>query len=338
MNKKVLFIMTWGIGNCIMATPTIQAIYDLGFEIDIFASPVFPDQYDLLVGWDVINKIYLHPNERPDFDSYSNLIYHHPARSEPFSEYKKYKDDPRVIQNGHPDPFWPNEIQANLELAVKLGRNPFARDVPMIHVEYDEEWASFRNNKYEKKIIFAPTTHGKNDLWEPKMWHHWYDFIPAIAEERPEWEFWIVGTKDDHNLPPDEIDKSTNVKNVIGKLTIKETSGLIKGADLFVGNETGLSWVAEAIDTKALTLWTCTAMRKNWPQNHPSKKNERIVAFKKVCDFQPCHRPNILPGLWCPYIKAGQPHKCGYSFTTNQIYGLMLRMLGEYDKGKTKGI
>lgn len=319
--ERALVICTWGVGNMIQLTPTLQAIHELEYVIDLFASPVFPDQYDLLAGWDVINRIYLHPDEQPDFDSYDKLVYHHPARREPFSEYKKYKQDFRTVENGHPDPFWPNEVRANLELAVKLGRSPFSQDVPKCHVEYDTEWEKkIKCGNYEKKIIFAPTTHGNNDLWGPKMWLHWYDFIPAMAEERPNWEFWIVGSENDNNQPP-EIDHH-NVLNMIGDLKLKETAGLIKGADLVVANETGIGWIADALDVPCLTLWTSTHMRKNWPQSE-----KRIVLFKPVCQFQPCHTPRRIPGIFCPYIRAGQKHKCGYSFTTNQIYGMMLKAL-----------
>ena len=111
-------------------------------------------------------------------------------------------------------------------------------------------------------------------------------------------------------------------------MKIEQLASLIKKCDLVVCNETGIGWVADALDVPCITLWTCTNMKKNWPQ---SKK--RVVAFKQVCTFQPCHHQTRIPGLFCPYIKSGQKHKCGYSFTIEQIWDLMLKVL---EKGKER--
>lgn len=358
--KKVLFISSWGLGNQIQTSPTLQAIHDLGFSIDIYANPVFPDQYDLFEGWEIINHIYIHQKEKtPDFAAYDYLVYHHPARYERWSRYKEVmsnpKKFPKVIQNGLADPFWPGEIGANLELAIKLGWN-FQQEEPKIHIEYDkavrfEYEIDNKAKRWEKEIVLSPTTHSNTNLWGPKYWHYWPEFMRLITKKHPSWRFWVIGCPGDSNttkikdikpLPPNLVaiqnvaQQSVEVRNgriihpsdkiLAEKIGIYFVAGLIKRADLFIGNETGLSWVAEAVDTKALTLWTCTSMRKNWPQNHSEMKNERIVVFKKVCPLQPCHNSHVIPGLWCPYIREGQKHPCGYSFEISQIYALLLKM------------
>jgi len=316
MTKNVLVIATWGIGNTIQLTPTIQAIHDLGFTIDLFVNPVFSDQYDLLENWSVINKIYLFPRSEPDFKKYDYLVYHHPARTEKFSRYKDWKFSHKTIQNSHHDPFWGGEIYANLELAIKLGMSP-SSPIPKCHIEVNEK---FDFPDFKKHIVLAPTTHSNKDLWEPKYWHYWNIFIKSLAESNPDWAFWLVGTEKDSNIPPSY--SYSNLFNKIGKLTIKQTASLIKGCDLVLCNETGIGWIADALDIPCITLWTCTNMKKNWPQS-----KERIVVFKKVCIFQPCHHQTRIPGLFCPFIKAKKKHKCGYSFSQEQIWNLMIKIL-----------
>ena len=198
--KNVLFITTWGIGNMIQITPTLQTVHNLDYKIDLFANPVFPDQYNLLKNWSVINKIYLHPKDKPSFNKYNYLVYHHPSRVEKFSNYKKWKNSSKTIQNSHFDPFWVGEIYANMELAVKLGLNPFIEyTIPKCHIEVVDKFIF--EKKYKKNIVLAPTTHHKEELWGPKYWHGWNSFIKSLAESNPSWAFWLVGSKNDSNKP-----------------------------------------------------------------------------------------------------------------------------------------
>lgn len=313
MNKNVLFITTWGIGNIIQLTPTIKLVSDAGYKIDLYSNPVFHDQYDLLENWICINKIYLYPKSKPNFSSYDYLIYHHPSRREKFSDFKKWRFSNIIIENSSYDPFWMNEVKANVELAEKLlNKKIIDNEIPKCHIEYEE----FPLNKKKVNIVLAPTTHPNYQLWRPKYWIFWNEFIRFMTEEYPNWQFWIVGSPNDSNIPIPV--NSKNIENLIGKIGIKKVAGLIKFSNLVICNETGIGWIADALDTPCLTLWTCTNMRKNWPRS-----NKRKVVFKQMCNYQPCHTRTTIPGLFCPDIKRGKVHSCGYSFSINDINNLV---------------
>ena len=56
---------------------------------------------------------------------------------------------------------------------------------------------------------------------------------------------------------------NSRILNYIGKLTLKESVGVLNSCDCFISNDTGLYHVAGALKKKGLVLWKKTSFHKN---------------------------------------------------------------------------
>ncbi len=90
----------------------------------------------------------------------------------------------------------------------------------------------------------------------------------------------LVGDKKDYDLSKDW----KNVLNLCGKLPLNESLHIMRGAKLFVGNDSGATHMARAVGTKVLTIYGGT---------HPCLgfspyPDEGMVIFKNL-SCSPCH-------------------------------------------------
>jgi ADP-heptose:LPS heptosyltransferase len=76
-------------------------------------------------------------------------------------------------------------------------------------------------------------------------------FIGRLLEKG--YKVYILGLDNEYNKPL--IDSfGHSIRNLIGKTSIRESALIIKNADLFVGNDSGLAHIAAAADTNSLII------------------------------------------------------------------------------------
>jgi len=110
------------------------------------------------------------------------------------------------------------------------------------------------NNKLNNTafIALAPSA-----AWEMKRWpiENW----KKVIELMPNKTFVVFGGKDDHFCEELVVGNETRVFNFAGKLSLAESSLLVKHAELVISGDTGLLHVADVLSVKGLSLMGPTA-------------------------------------------------------------------------------
>jgi heptosyltransferase-2 len=101
-------------------------------------------------------------------------------------------------------------------------------------------------------IALAPSA-----AWEMKRWP--IDYWKKVIELMPNKTFVVFGGKEDHFCEEFVLGNESRVFNFAGKLSLTESSLLIKQAELVISGDTGLLHVADVLAVKGLSLMGPTA-------------------------------------------------------------------------------
>ena len=109
----------------------------------------------------------------------------------------------------------------------------------------------------------------------------------------------LLGTKGDADGLPSlaEMAKSANANSLVGETSLQEAIAIISQADLYVGNDSGLTHVAARLDIPSLAIFSGVAPIENWA---PFGKDVTIIHAPVEC--APCSLPSLD---YCP-----NGHKC----------------------------
>jgi heptosyltransferase-2 len=81
----------------------------------------------------------------------------------------------------------------------------------------------------------------------------------------------------------DSFDGIEGITNLVGSLTLRETAALLSGADLLVGNDSGLAHLASSVGTRAFTIFGATSPDRSRPLG-------RHRTFFKPQSCSPCYK------------------------------------------------
>ncbi len=109
----------------------------------------------------------------------------------------------------------------------------------------------------------------------------------------------LLGTKGDADGLPSlaEMAKLANANSLIGETSLQEAIAIISQADLYIGNDSGLTHVAARLDIPSLAIFSGVAPIENWA---PFGKDVTIIHAPVEC--APCSLPSLD---YCP-----NGHKC----------------------------
>lgn len=97
----------------------------------------------------------------------------------------------------------------------------------------------------------------------------------------------ILGSPADCNLTHDKVfPEGTDVVNLVGKLSIRQSAAIIKKATAFVGNDSGLAHVAGAVGTKGIVIGY--HVTKVWYPSAPCIRTIIKVPGCTSCDLAAC--------------------------------------------------
>lgn len=124
------------------------------------------------------------------------------------------------------------------------------------------------------KIALAPSA-----AWAMKRWpvSHWRALIESLKDA----SFIILGGPNDHFLSELEIDPQ-RVLNLAGRLSLAESSALLKEVDLLVANDTGTLHVADQLERPTIALIGPTAF------GYPSHATSHTAEIDLPC--KPCSK------------------------------------------------
>lgn len=142
-----------------------------------------------------------------------------------------------------------HEVDRNLSLLKPLGIKKFVRETKLFA---DEEVIEKFGLKYKDYVVFSPFSNFSLKEWNLENWNELIRRldIPIV----------ITGTKEDLRKA-EGLRKDKKVVNLVGKTSIGELLGVIKGARLVVANDSSPIHIANALGVPAITLYTATSSK-----------------------------------------------------------------------------
>ncbi len=276
MDKKALFIRLSSLGDVVLASCVIDPLIDLGYRPTLLTFAPYGELFEEDPRLDVLqvkkeelfNVSVL--EKLKDFDLYLDL-------------HKNLKTLLlRLKLRGKWKSYNKQSIRRRLSVYFKSFRKPFSV------VKAYLEPLGYKEGKPKILISEKRLKNWKDKLGEyiciavgARYEKKRYPYFRELSELflKAGYRVVLVGDQRDRELTEDW----EGVINLCGELSLLDTASVIKGALLFVGNDSGLLHVARAVGTKAIQIYGGT---------HPTlgfalEKDEGVVLFKGL-DCQPC--------------------------------------------------
>jgi heptosyltransferase-3 len=277
---RVLVAMTAGLGNAVEATPLVQAIRMLW---PCARLEILPPPGDLFADWNIVDDL-------PQPTDLAGRAYDHtfvtyaselpPAASGVYGRVHNI----RVLGGGW---FLKPEAEYNLDMLRALG---YGGPLPAPYV-------SLRRPQLEPPAgqpLICMAAGGKTEFrWRHKRWPFFGPLIRGLLARVPAARVCVVGGPSDEF--PREAEGLSQVSDLRGQHTQRETAWLLKRAALVIGNDCGPMHIADAVMAPTLVIFGPTCEIKNGP-----RFRGRILAGHVEC--RPCQYGDLL--LTCPEARC----------------------------------
>jgi hypothetical protein len=261
MGKKVLVFVGEGLGNIIQAIPTLIAINKLGYIVDVALRANYPGIQNIL-NIPEINKIFnVYIEAIPEGKSYDKIILTMFGHVESYKKWEEDFEGVEVIQDSEIaiDLGKMNDVEVNFRFARHLG---YEDKIPEIKINYPD------NSTYQYfDNIICPGSGGEN-----KRWPYFMDLAKRLKGR-----VGIVGGPNEEKVawPPNCVD-------LTGAISLEEIAAIVSKAGVYIGNDSGITHLANATKTPCVVVWGPTNLTKCRPWNSPTA----IVLKQYGC--QPC--------------------------------------------------
>jgi ADP-heptose:LPS heptosyltransferase len=266
-----------GIGNIVLATPLLLTLSRHGFEIDLLVDGDYGETAELFAGWSALRAVFNgRCGERPN-RSYDILI---PALP-PFywGRYAaRYRSSANVVARPSDALFYRDEQAFYLEFAAALGCRPEPPPYYFLPTPPDCAHAITGDT-----VVLAPGC--KTGQMATKRW----PYFSALAEIFD--DVVIVGTSDDlHDFAGRPLRFPARVRSLVGKLSLRETAGVLAAAGSVVANDSGLGHIAGAVGTPTVLLFGPT------PDAALGRLPPNVVVLRAGLACEPCWFGNRFAG------------------------------------------
>jgi ADP-heptose:LPS heptosyltransferase len=175
--------------------------------------------------------------------------------------------------------------------------------------EVNSKLKTFYNVHYEKIIVINPLSDIEEKNWPGKYYHE-------LNHQFSNDNYLIVyqGSKQQKNRIDKLIPKSKNIINVAGEYTLSQSAALISIADLFIGNDSGYTHIAKALNKTTIAIIGCGSYGSFFP--YLERDNEYLLYNDvdcKGCEWRCIHNQRI----------------CIEEVTTRQVYELAKKILAQ---------
>ena len=156
-------------------------------------------------------------------------------------------------------------------------------------------------------IVLAPfAQYGQAKMWP---WPYWEGLMDRMESKYGQGSICILGSRADS---AHGIVKRPHVYDLRGQTSVEDAKYIIKNAALFIGNDTGLMHIADALDTPLIAIFGSTS--PGW--TGPLSKKATIVSSDVPCS--PCFDRTCRFGHY----------QCLTSITPDRVYGEAKKILG----------
>ncbi|HEX8212579.1 MAG TPA: glycosyltransferase family 9 protein [Longimicrobium sp.] len=242
----VLVHLAAGVGNLVLATPLLVALYRMGYPVDLLLHADYPQAAELFGGWSVVRRV--HAGRVPAGERYRHVI---PAVP-PFywARHARPYDGRRDCVPRPPNALFARDEQGwYLGFAEALGWPRGERPAYTLPVS-----PSDAHGVTQATLVVAPGC--KTGEMAAKRWPH----FPALAQRFP--DVVVVGTADDlRAFGGAAFGFPAHVRSLAGRLTLRETASVLAAAGAVVANDSGLGHLAGATGVPTLLLFGPTSER-----------------------------------------------------------------------------
>jgi heptosyltransferase-2 len=300
--RKALIITGDGIGNVIQSTAAISVfrdIFDGVMDLDILI-PKPPGISSLIKGTGNLVSKPIRAQE------YSYII-----PNWIFREYAmKRKGNAIVIPGGDPLKLDTSESDAHVQAILAVAR---IEGIKHDAIHRMETWCTYGSEEclhlietMTKPVICLHDGGRANHFWKAKRYPFWQQVHNLVARELPTATFIVLGTKKDGGISGDkEID-------LRGRCSLLQTAGILRMADVFMGNDSGLAHISAAQSTSTYIVFGPTNIIKNLPpQNASPITEENDLACR------PCQR---VGSKWRVGVDGKRCHlECLFTLQPNSV-------------------
>ncbi len=337
-NSNILFIALTGIGNLIMLTPAFANIKKnlpkskvfvllLGSSADVVRKNpyvdeviIYPSKRNLLARFLFLLKL---RKRKYDFSFYSYPNVSTMSAVLSFLIGAKYKVNFNYnflnLKNcsflnsiSVPVDMNKHDIEKNLDLLRACNLRIFTNKMQIYSGKNDEKYVNgILKNKVSKNNVLIGMHVGANE--KAKLWHTKnFASLTRKLVMNDKIKIILVGSDIEANLIKNFSEfKHPSVINLIKKLTIPQTTYLIKKCRLFITNDSGPMHMAVAAGTKVLSIFIASNVKRTAPFG-----KEHVVLLKKYKNYDEDKNKNhIYVNEITPEIVFKQVKKLIYART-----------------------
>ncbi len=217
------------------------------------------------------------------------------------------------------------------KLLEPVGIQVYPENIPNLLFSFPEDRQIRRKSKF---IISVAPGGARNILSEMKTrrWpiENYVQLLRRILSDRKDIEIHLVGSADEIELGRmlTQLDPQAEfIMNFIGKLSFRESSGIIQNSDLFIGIDSAPAFLAFAAEIPTITLFGPTA------GDMIVYRNDRNIYIQSDTSCSPCYDPREgLSGI----AYTCQTGHCMQSITVEQVYKQIQNAYNKINKYKQK--
>jgi len=214
--------------------------------------------YLATTGGSVINQLHLnnpHINEFHELKELNHLTqniskikkayYSFKAMWEAFKLMKGF--DVCVLTQKHKYPYYLIPKLRGIKTILEKEKLPYKSFIPKMYFSDEEEKKTFFPKKNKQTICINIESKDPKRCWDRD------NYVKLIDKLVNKYQIVLLGTDLTYNRPL--INKfNKQIINLINRTTIRESASVIKQADLYIGNDSGLSHIAAAVKTDLINI------------------------------------------------------------------------------------
>lgn len=262
-----------GLGNVIEQTCMIQAVQRMYTIVDVWMPRSEPACLDALAGMPGVRYVWRERQPHPPGKSQCtyDAVFHSFLVNEQFLKLLRFT---HRFPMRHPTS---SGDASEAELATRAARIAgYQGDTPRPYCG----WDPYPGEPLRRPLLGLSTGGNPRPVWRWKRYERWDEVVDYLHEKLPELNMVLLGTEED-----DQIDRDF-VIDFRGKTSFREAAGVIRGCDVFLANDNGLSHTAAALGVRTFALFGPTLIGKNAAQYNTVPIYHRTIGCRP-CQFSP---------------------------------------------------
>ena len=286
--NKLLYVITEGIGNAVLALPALEALHNAGHAVSVVgkypALDIIPDEFRAytLESLDTVNT----PFDAVLLSPWSADYIAKYGRAPHIGECPVYEADP--IDGTQHESLIHFDLAACID-GVEMPQS--LSDIRLPKIPTDETGL----DGVAKDVLlqcYDLESHGVGTvvlcncaapLWDKKRWQGYAELAHLLKDE---YHIVVIGSEHDRTYnPPDAFPKDTTF---LYDLPLRQVAAILDNAEWVAGNDCGLTHIASALGTKTIALFGATSIKKNAPLGVYHRTTRMIVAEMACspCQYQ----------------------------------------------------